>query len=190
MELKRELPRQIFHFFNGTVIALAYLQWGARVGWVLIFMATVGWWLSWRHTRKPFSWAEPLLGFLDRPRDIQHFPAKGAVLYGLAVGVSLVVYPRYPALGAITVLASGDALSTLVGKAWGKRPWPWNSRLSMEGSLAFFVAGTLYASLFIPFPQALVGALMGALVETVPWSVDDNVSIPLAVGGLLALLFY
>ena len=190
MELKKEIPRQLFHLFNGTVIALAYTRWEAKVGWILMVMAVVGAFLSWRHTRKPFSWAEPLLGFLDRPRDIQHFPAKGAVLYGLAVGFALVVYPHNAALGAIAVLASGDALSTLVGKAWGRRPWPWNRRLSLEGSLAFLVAGTLYASLFVPFPMALVGALVGALVETVPWPLDDNVTIPLAVGGVLALLFY
>ncbi len=190
MELKREIPRQVFHFINGTIIALAYTRWEARVGWVLMGMAVVGAFLSWRHTRKPFPWAEPLLRLLDRPEDSQTFPGKGAVLYGLAVGLSLVVYPHNAALGAITVLASGDALSTLVGKAWGRRPWPWNRRLSMEGSLAFWVGGTFYASLFIPFPGALVGALAGTLVETVPWSVDDNVTIPLTVGGVLSLLFY
>ncbi len=189
MGLKRELPRQVFHFFNGTVIALAYTQWGAKVGWVLILMSLIGWILSWRHTQKPFPWAEPVLSFLDRPHDIENFPAKGAVLYGLAVGLSLCIYPYYAALGAIVVLASGDSLSTLVGKAWGKRRWPWNRRLSIEGSLAFFVGGTLYAALFIPFPYALVGALAGALVETVPWPLDDNVSIPLITGALLALLF-
>ncbi len=190
MDLKREIPRQVFHLINGTIIALAYTRWEARVGWVLMAMAVVGAFLSWRHTRKPFPWAEPLLDLLDRPHDIRHFPAKGAVLYGLAVGLSLVVYPSYAALGGIAVLACGDALSTLVGKAWGKRPWPWNRRLSVEGSLAFFIGGTIYASLFIPFPAALVGAFVGALVETVPWPLDDNVTIPLAVGGLLALLFY
>jgi len=188
--LKRELPRQIFHLINGTVIALAYTKWEARVGWVLIFMAVVGWVLSWRHTRKPFVWAEPLLRLLDRPEDSQTFPGKGAVLYGLAVGFSLVVYPHKAALGAIALLASGDSFSTLVGKAWGKRRWPWNRRLSLEGSLAFFLAGTLYATFFIPFPMALLGALVGALVETVPWPLDDNVTIPLAVGGVLTLLFY
>ncbi len=190
MDLKKELPRQIFHFINGTIIALAYIRWEAKVGWVLIFMAVVGAFLSWRHTKKPFPWAEPFLRLLDRPEDARRFPGKGAVLYGLAVGFSLVVYPRYAALGAIAVLASGDALSTLVGKAWGKRRWPWNTRLSLEGSGAFFVGATLFTWLFVSFPMALVGALVGSLVETAPWPLDDNVTIPIGVGMVLALIFY
>lgn len=190
MDWKRESPRQVFHLANGTIIALAYTQWGTSVGWVLLIMALGGAFLSWRHTKKPFPWARPLLELLDRPEDSRSFPGKGAVFYGLAVGFSLVVYPYYAALGAVAVLASGDALSTLVGKAWGKKRWPWNTRLSLEGSGAFFVGATLFAWCFVPFPMALVGALAGALIETVPWPLDDNITIPIAVGLVLALLFY
>ena len=190
MDWKREAPRQVFHFINGTVIALAYIQWEAKVGWVLLFLSLIGLFLSWFHLRRPFPWAQLLLNLLDRPEDVQSFPGKGAVLYGLAVGFSLVVYPRYAALGAVAVLASGDALSTLVGKAWGRRRWPWNTRLSLEGSGAFFAGATLFAWFFVPFPMAFTGALTGALVETVPWALDDNVTIPLAVGLVLAFLFY
>jgi len=190
VDWKRETPRQVFHLTNGTIIALLYTRWGASVGWALLIMALGGAFLAWRHTKKPFLWAKPLLELLDRPEDTRRFPAKGAVLYGLGVGFSLVVYPHYAALGAIAVLASGDALSTLVGKAWGKRRWPWNKRLSLEGSVAFFVGATLFAQCFVPFPMALVGALIGALIETVPWPLDDNFTIPIGVGMVLALLFY
>jgi dolichol kinase len=37
----------------------------------------------------------------------------------------------------------------------------------------------------LPVGMALLSALSGALIETVPWGMDDNVTIPLGVGLVL-----
>jgi dolichol kinase len=190
MDWKRELPRQIFHFVNGTLIALASLKWGSKVGWMLILLSLTGLCLSWQYTKKSWPLMRPLLEFLDRPDDIQRFPGRGAILYGMAVGLTLLLYPLKAAVGAVAILAAGDSLSTLAGKAWGKRKWPWNRRLSLEGSLAFFLGAFLYSWLFIPAQLALAGSLAGTLAETVPGHIDDNVTIPLVTGGIIALLLY
>jgi dolichol kinase len=184
----KELPRQLYHLGNGLIITWAVLHWGRWVGAVLIFLAGVGLWLSLKYRGKEVPYLEPLVRLLDRPEDRDKMPGKGAILYGLAVGLTAFVFPKLAAAGGVAALAGGDSASTIVGKAIGRHPIPWNRRLSLEGSAGFVVVAFLLSCLFLPIGAALLGALAGALVETIPWEIDDNITIPLFVAFLLACL--
>jgi len=99
------------------------------------------------------------------------------------------------------VLAVGDGMAGLLGRALGGPRLPWNRDKSAAGTLAFVLFGTPAAALLMAFTLGLplaswaspriLGlclplALACALVESMPTTLDDNLTVPLA--GALTLL--
>jgi uncharacterized protein (TIGR00297 family) len=101
------------------------------------------------------------------------------------------------------VLAAGDGMASLVGQAAGGPRLPWNPGKSWAGFAAFVLFGAAAAStlaawtLRLPLESASSAwilaltvplALGCALVESAPTALDDNLTVPIAGGVLLALL--
>lgn len=93
---------------------------------------------------------------------------------------------------ALMVLGLGDPAAGLVGRRFGRIRLA--SGKSLEGALAFVVAGALAAggALALAYPAlpltsvlllALASAVAGALAELFLPRIDDNFSIPLAAGA-------
>src|SRR5262249_31231405 len=106
------------------------------------------------------------------------------------------------AAAAWGILAAGDGIATLAGRAIGGRRWPWSPDKTVAGTLAFAIAGTLAGSglawwcrpaagAAVPVLLALlvppVAALAAECVETIPIRLDDNVSVAAAAGATLWL---
>lgn len=95
------------------------------------------------------------------------------------------------------ILAFGDGLATLVGRAAGSRPLPWNRDKSWAGSLAMWLGGWVAASVLILWTApgrygigfavgvAALAALGAALLESLPGRLDDNLRVPLPTALLL-----
>jgi len=118
----------------------------------------------------------------ERGDDIRY---KGAILYFLGIGVSLIVFPIEIGIVSIIVLSMGDSLSTLVGVHWGRHKTPVNPRKSWEGTLAGFLGSFLVCLFFInPFAAALASAV-GMFMEAMPFPINDNLLMPFTVGMVL-----
>ena len=99
---------------------------------------------------------------------------------GILAAVAL--FPLEAAVPAIWVLALADPAAGCVGRRWGRR------RLgtgTLEGVATFVLVAGAVLSVAVPLPVALLGAVVGGLVEIAPWRVDDNLVIPPAVAGVL-----
>lgn len=149
----------------------------------------------------------PRIGGRGLWRDTDHgrgYPA-GILLYPLAVlGLILVFRDElWKAAALWGLLAVGDGLAALLGLAAGGARLPWNRDKSWAGFLAFLVGGTVAASvlavwtLHLPVaawasPHVLAVtaplALVCALVESLPTTLDDNLTVPLVGAAALALL--
>lgn len=97
------------------------------------------------------------------------------------------------AAASVAILAAADPSASYFGRRFGRHHL--GPQRSVEGSVAFVVAGTLAASgafaLFgvVPWGIALAMAIAGALGElTSVGRIDDNLTIPLAAGLAAALL--
>jgi uncharacterized protein (TIGR00297 family) len=129
----------------------------------------------------------------------------GILLYPLAVlGLVLAFREELWMVAAVWgLLAFGDGMASVVGMALGGPRLPWNAKKGWAGFLAFVVFGTLGASLLVaftlgmPWSAALSGAILGitlplaaagAIVESAPTSLDDNLTVPLVGGVAVALL--
>jgi len=124
----------------------------------------------------------------------------GIVFYPLAVLILLLLFPSRLDIVAAAwgILAAGDGIATLAGRAIGGPRWPWNPDKTVAGTIAFVVAATiagtwlaswcrpvasvpmLYAFFAVP-----IAAVTAAFVETIPIRLDDNLSVALSAGGAL-----
>jgi uncharacterized protein (TIGR00297 family) len=187
-----ENARQILHMSMGAfALLLRWLTWGQA-------MALAGFALAFNFLILP-----SVAGRLYRPSDLPR-RLHGIVFYPLAVLLLLILFPHRLDIvaGAWGILAMGDGLATLVGRAAGGRRWPWNPDKTVAGSVAFFLAGGSAAtfltwwcrsvqapevSLPILIGIAVTAALVAALVETIPVRLDDNLSVAMAAGVTLWL---
>ena len=133
-------------------------------------------------------------GWQGRPLDTW----RGIVLYPLSVLALILVYRHsLPVVSAVwAIMALGDGMASVVGEARGGPALPHNPEKRWSGFGAFVLAGTAGAYLLTRWanppasPQsALVisaaAALVGALVESLPIRLDDNLSVPLVCGGFM-----
>jgi dolichol kinase len=187
-----QLGRRLFHLANGVAIATAYA--------VLFTHAQVV------HL---FGTIACLVYILDRVRI--HYPellrrvpwvnerffraeeqVKEAAMtpYAIAILLTILTFPKPVALIAIYTLGIADPLSAIVGITWGRRRVVPGK--TVEGSLAFFVATAAIsnavlawataAPLLLRLEAGLLIAALGAVFEALPLRIDDNLTIPLAVG--------
>ncbi len=128
----------------------------------------------------------------------------GIIFYPLAVLLVLVMFPRRPDISAAAwgILAAGDGVATLAGRALGGPRWPWNRDKTLLGSAAFAICGAAagvslawWCRPALQTPPAwsftilapVAAALVAALVETIPVRLDDNLSVAATAAGVMAL---
>ena len=132
-------------------------------------------------------------------REFERRYSAGAVLYVLVLLVLLLVLPLPILAASWSILALGDGAATLVGTRFRAHALPWNPEKTYAGSLAFLFFGTLGASallwwilpalewrsvLFLGVKTTMVATI----VESLPWKVNDNITVPLASAVVLSLL--
>ena len=113
----------------------------------------------------------------------------GPVTLGLGALLSTLLFRESAAAIAIYILAFGDGLSSLVGKAFGRLKLPLTKGKSLEGSLTCFTVSFLstFAVSGLALPSLAV-AFAATLAEAVPARDWDNVLLPLAAGLTATLL--
>ena len=137
-----------------------------------------------------------------RPADAMRGYPLGILLYPLAVLLLILAFPhRLDIAGsAWGIMAFGDGAATLVGRRWGRHPLAWNPVKTVEGLCAFVGAGAAAGIglawwiapavagppdvVFIVLAPA-IAAVAAGLAETVPITLDDNITVPASAGAAL-----
>jgi uncharacterized protein (TIGR00297 family) len=142
-----------------------------------------------------------------RGADVSRGFPLGILAYPLSVLVLILLFHDrlWMAAAGWGILAVGDGMASLVGQAAGGPRLPWNARKGWAGFAAFAAFGTAAAAFLaawvrdlpldpaaVHWPRtvgvALALALVCALVESLPTTLDDNLTVPLAVALVLPLL--
>jgi phytol kinase len=123
---------------------------------------------------------------------------RGPLMYGIVFILLTLIFWRNSPLGitALMILCVGDGLADLIGShAADSHRLPWSQRKSWLGSLAMFGGGWLASTLILwiftssgmirlDTSQMILGsgvvAMICALVESLPFSDIDNLTVPLA----------
>ena len=185
--VRQEVGRKLLHLATGVLpatIAWAPSPWSWR-GPLLAFCAVLALDIArlWHPGLR--RWAARRIGGALRPGEHRGFISVH-YLTGAAALLSLSLPPALAAT-AIAHLVFGDAAAALVGQRWGRHRL---GRKSLEGSLACLIACVLVGWILLPErPVAfLASALVATVIEVLPLPVDDNWSVPLASGAILAWL--
>ncbi len=132
-------------------------------------------------------------------------PIHGIVLYPLAVLVLIATFPRRPDIAAAAwgILAAGDGIATLAGRAIGGPRWPWSPDKTVAGTLAFVIGGSIAgcglawwcrpagdpaAPMLFALLAPPVAAVAAGFVETIPVRLDDNLTVAASAGATLWLV--
>ena len=187
-----EDTRQVVHMAMGAfALALPFLSWWYAATFALlaiVFNLSLLQKLSWRP--------------LYRPGERKRALTSGIVLYPAAVFGLLLAFPNRPDIVAAAwgILAAGDGMASIVGRRLPIAALPWNREKSIGGSLAFVLfGGSAGAALawwcgsalvppaygWYPLVAPFVAAVAAAAVETIPITLDDNVSVPASAGAVL-----
>ncbi|HVL67245.1 MAG TPA: DUF92 domain-containing protein [Vicinamibacterales bacterium] len=187
--------RQLVHIAaGGFALALPYLAWWQSV---LLASAAVAFNL--------FAIQSVLGVAVFRPGERLRRLTSGIVLYPLAVLALLLLFPHRLDIVAAAwgILAAGDGMATLVGRRVAIAHLPWNRRKTVGGSVAFVLfGGAAGAALawwcrdtvippaysWYPLAAAFTAAVAAAAVETIPVSLDDNVSVTASAAAVLWLV--
>jgi len=173
-------------------------------------------WLTWEEAALfavaafVFNWQVlPRIGGrgLWRGGDVARGYPLGILLYPLSVlGLILVFHDRlWMAAAGWGILAVGDGTASLVGQAVPGPRLPWNPRKGWVGFASFVALGGPAAAFLaawaarwplerdaLHWPRtlgvALALALLCAFVESLPTTLDDNLTVPLAVALVLPIL--
>jgi uncharacterized protein (TIGR00297 family) len=191
-----ELARRVVHV--GCVAFALLLRW--LTWWQAALLALSAFLFNWQ--------VLPRVGGkgMWRGADVARGYPVGILAYPLAVLGLVLVFRERPWMAAAGwgILAVGDGMASLVGQAVGGPRLPWNERKGWIGFGAFvgfgaaaaaFLAAWVARSPLDPgaphWPRtlgvALALALACALVESLPTTLDDNVTVPLAVALVLPL---
>jgi dolichol kinase len=78
---------------------------------------------------------------------------------------------------SLLYLLFGDTAAALFGKKYGKHKVLWGK--SLEGFFACFITCFIIGLFFFSFKIALFSALFVAVIELIPWPLNDNFWLPL-----------
>jgi dolichol kinase len=187
-----EMMRKSYHILAGlTAFAIRFVTPMTRV---IVLIGFVLWnTFVWRFVPSSFR-------RMWRPTEHTKGAPSGIIVYCISVLALCIVFFNHMWMTAAIwgVLAFGDGMATIVGRAIGGPRLPWNNRKGWYGSLSFVLFGTLGAAALIawtrgvPFlptlPLAASLAIVCAVVESLPLPLDDNITVPLAGAIALPLL--
>lgn len=189
---KLELRRQVAHLLTG--IAIVFLLKIQLLNEQMLFVILIlGGLLSIivRYYRIPVI--DRILLFFERPEDLKSFPGKGSFFFVLGSLLALQFFSFETALAAISIMAVGDAITTVIGTYFGKIKNPLNPKKHLEGTAIAIIASTFAAFFFVPFHVAFLGSLAGMIFESITVRyisqiIDDNVVIPVVAGLTMVLV--
>lgn len=189
-----ETKRQLIHA-SGAIVAL-YVRWsynalGFLVPFATLVLAIIFLYLAAEGYKRKLR-LPVVSNFIDaaeRTEVIEKSPASGALFFFIGSLFSLLFFSSNinVVCASILILALGDSVSTLVGRKFGQRKIFYNQAKSWEGTAAGFLFAFLGAATQVSPPTALIGALAGMLVESLPIKINDNLTMPVFAG--LAMSF-
>jgi dolichol kinase len=189
--------RSAFHFAAATIALITVALFRSHTGILVIALTGAGYAWSMEIGRRVYPPLNARLmrfyGPIAHPHE--HYKVNSATWYATALVVLALFAARPVTMASLAVLGVADPIAAMVGRRWGTRML--RAGRSLEGTLAFVVSGTVAAGLALAAAGgvapgaivvlALLAGSAGAVAELFASSLDDNLLIPLAVGGALTV---
>jgi len=187
----RELPRRLWHIFGGLSIPIAGLLVPQQIFLPALCSGTIAF-LIFELVRLSFPQINhrflTCFHVLLREREASRPTASAYFL--IAASIVFILCDRSIAAMALTFVAVGDPVASMVGEKWGRLKVRGKS---LKGSCACFLACAVAGAILATIAQialwlAVVGAVCATAVEFLSLRVNDNLTIPLVSAGVMSLV--
>lgn len=193
-----EIVRKAIHFLSLSIPVIYYFV-SRSTALLLLIPVTTAFFVvdvARYYHRPTAAWFYRTFGWLLRSKEQDSATKRlnGATFVLLSATLCVFIFPKILTIIAFAILIISDSTAALVGRRFGKRPF---FKKTLEGSLAFFVSAVVVVFLT---PKAtytvgeyfigIVGGAVGAVVEAISIDIDDNLSIPVAIGFTMWLMYY
>ncbi len=198
ISFRAELLRKGLHGL-AVVLPLGVLLWEEQLRIPLLVLAAlaIGGDIARARSIGARRWLHRVFGTLMRPEEMPPLGGpivlNGATWMCVAAAFCTAVFSPAIAAAALAIQMLGDGAAALVGRRFGRTRLGKTSK-TMEGSVAFLAVAFVAACVVAQWPGAelgvlacSVGALVGAVVESLPLQVNDNISVPLASAAAMLL---
>ncbi len=198
IDYKAELLRKSIHLLSISIAVVYYFVTRELALTILIPLTIVSLildlarYISPRYKKFLYSF----VGFMMREHEInsKKIILSGATYVLIAALLTVLFFPKAFVILGIAVLIFGDIFAALIGRKFGRHKFLYKS---LEGTISFFVFGSLVMLVTPKIDGSLTEYLIGfaavataAIVENVSYGwADDNLTIPIAVCGTMAILY-
>jgi len=118
----------------------------------------------------------------------------GATYVLLSATLCVLIFPKMIVITSFAILIVSDSAAALIGRRFGKHTF---YHKSFEGSGAFLICAIIVVFCtpkieYLPMEYVIgiIGGFIGMLAEIASFNIiDDNVAIPLSIGGIMWLLY-
>lgn len=119
----------------------------------------------------------------------------GATYVLLSATLCVLIFPKVIVITSFAIMIVSDSAAALIGRRFGKHKF---YHKSLEGSGAFLLSAFIVvlctpkiAYLPAEYIIGLIGGFIGMIAEIASFDIlDDNVAIPLSIGGIMWLLYW
>ncbi len=194
------LARKTFHMSGGLVFLVPFLFLNFSQEYMAAILGTfLALVMSLEYCRARWEWVNGLAVKVMGPimRDTEVNQLTGIPFYMASCLFAFLIFPRHIAVLSILYLAFGDPSSSFFGVLYGRSKIFPNK--SLQGTLGGFVICAVVTAIYLVWQDfdrekilllSLLGGLSGSIAELLPLNVDDNFSIPVVSGALMALAFW
>ena len=188
LSIKNELMRKSIHICN-SLFAYSLFFFNQRDFAIAIGICTIGiilFEIARVKSQKVSTFFIKIFGPI-----IRDFEGGGRLTGATYVMVSsffvLLFFDKYVCITSILIMSYSDTAAAIIGKMYGKTKI---FKKTLEGSLAFFITSLIIILIMVPevnLGLGLVAILAATIVESLPISVDDNLSVPLVIALILSI---
>ncbi len=188
-DFKKEVKRKAVHLLS-LFFLLSYMLFGAFYGEkisLLLLVLLLVIFLEIEYIRVELKRKIPIISELWREKEEKRFG--GQVFFLVGAIISLAVFNLDIAIAALLMVTFGDMAASLIGKRFGKT-WVLHER-AWEGIIAEFavdliVGAFILSNLWI----LLVMAVTATVTETLIYTLDDNLIVPIFAGFNGQIVFW
>jgi dolichol kinase len=194
------LARKFFHMTGGLMFLSPYLFFGFSKEYMAALLGTgLAAVMSLEYARARWDWVNAasvkVMGPVMRESEVNQLT--GIPFYLASCLFAFLIFPRHVTVLSILYLAFGDPSSSFFGVLYGRAKIFPNK--SLQGTLGGFLVCFAVTGLYL-FWQGfgsekillltMLGGFSGCVAELLPLNIDDNFSIPVVSGALMALAFW
>lgn len=194
------LARKIFHMSGGMIFLAPYLLLGFSKEYMAALLGTglaavMGIEYSRARWERVNAISVKVLGPVMRQSEVNQLT--GIPFYLASCLFAYLIFPRHVAVLSILYLAFGDPSSSFFGVLYGRAKIFPNK--SLQGTLGGFLVCFAVTAVYLftqDFPRekilvlTMLGGFAGCVAELLPLNIDDNFSIPVISGALMALALW